>query len=714
MHSSSPSSGRTILFTLIAICATLGGPSLTHGEPVSAGPVTAELITRHESWQPGKEAWIGLRLDHDEGWHTYWKASATGYATSLEWELPEGIEVSEIHWPAPRTYEMAGEVEYVYEDELVLPVRVSVSPEVPAGRRIELRAKADWLACQRVCIPGQADLVTSVPISLDTPAVNEPWVGLFEEWERSHPVEPSSAAVEARREGGHVLLQFSHDAALSSLTYFDEELAIDPKAEQTHTQLAEGRHQLMLRTNPDWEGPIERLRGVLVSEPGFGPEGSERAWKIEVAVTGTGSGEVATPGAASVTSSFTAILGLAFLGGLILNLMPCVFPVIGIKIMGFVNQAGEEKAKIVQHGLVFTLGVLISFWTLALVLILLRAGGQELGWGFQLQSPAFVFFLAMFLFLFGLNMSGLFEVGQGAVGVGSGLTAKSGYTGTFFSGVLATVVATPCAAPFLAPALGAALTLSALNSLLVFTFIALGLALPYLSLSAFPSMIRMLPKPGPWMESFKQFMAFLLYATVAYLLWVLAGQVVEDFGYPETALRGVLLSFVVVATAAWVWGRWGAYHRKRRTRWSAYVIALVIAAGGLAIGYPRATLLSESGEYGPVVWQKWEPGKAEALAEEGRIVYVDFTARWCVTCQTNKTAVFSSDEVLETFHELEVVPLKADWTNRDQDITKALATWGRSAVPFNLVYRPDTGKPEELPEILTPGIVLRAIRGSDK
>jgi len=401
---------------------------------------------------------------------------------------------------------------------------------------------------------------------------------------------------------------------------------------------------------------------------------------------------------------------------LILNLMPCVFPVIGIKIMGFVNQAGEARRKVAQHGLTFTAGVLVSFWMLAGLLILLRSGGEQLGWGFQLQDPVFVFFLAGFLLVFALNMSGVFEFGTSAMGVGSQLSSKSGLAGSFFSGVLATVVATPCAAPMLAPALGAALRLNPLPSLGLFTIIALGLSTPYLLLSVFPGLLKHLPRPGAWMESFKQGMAFLLYATVGYLVWILVGQMVEDQGFLPDALLGTLLGLVLLAVASWIFGRWAAPHRPTSARRMGLAIALLVAVGGIYLGYPQPAFdadASATSDAPPVSWEKWEPGKAAALAAEGKLVYVDFTARWCATCQVNKKAVFTSAEVRRYFAAHEVVALKADWTNHDPAIAEALAAFDRAAVPFNLIYAPGQAEPRTLPELLTPGVVLEALRDAD-
>jgi thiol:disulfide interchange protein DsbD len=445
---------------------------------------------------------------------------------------------------------------------------------------------------------------------------------------------------------------------------------------------------------------------VLTSETGWQADPALRGLRIDVPLSETPA--VAAPSAspstvrsplpATAVVSLPAPLLLAFVGGLILNLMPCVFPVLGIKILGFVQQAGADRRKVVTHGLVFASGVLLSFWMLAGLLAVLRAGGSQIGWGFQLQSPAFVFALAAVMLVFALNMSGLFEFGLSAMGAGAGLQMKSGFTGSFFTGVLATVVATPCSAPFLAPALGAALALSTFESFVVFTAIALGLSLPYLLLSAFPGAVKLLPRPGAWMETFKQFMAFPLYATVGYLVWVLAGQVNEN------GLLTVFFGLVLIAMGIWVYGRWRAPGASPGRARFGLVGGAVLLVLGAWTGWPQPPAPTE------VAWEPWSAERVAQLRAEGRPVYVDFTARWCATCQANKKLVFGSDEVRRVLAEKKFATLRGDWTNRDSKITAELERWGRSAVPFDLVYLPGRPEPLELPELLTAGIVLDAVR----
>lgn len=691
----------TILILPLVMLVPTGTTSVSaqSSERLRDQRVEAVLVSEVTSIRPGEPFRVGLLLDHDPGWHTYWKSSATGYATSIQWDLPEGFSAGPIEWPVPEVYTFQDWIEYVYSGEVLLVVTITPPGELEPGT-VDLRFAADWLMCEQVCIPGGIQSVLSLPVMNAPPATSRTWAEAFARHERSSPEASGEWSLSAWQEPSGTLLMLAGQDLPAEGIFFDETGAFNPASGLQPVSRDES--SLRWRLIPqDASVPVERIGGVI----GFGRADGGKPLLVDVTV-----GEPAAPVDPESSSSLAGILLLAFVGGLILNLMPCVFPVLGIKIMGFVGQSGESRKKVVGHGLVFSLGVLLSFWTLAIVLVLLRSGGAQLGWGFQLQSPGFVLALTLLLFAFGLNMSGLFEVGQSAIGVGSSLTARSGLAGSFFSGVLATVVATPCAAPFLAPALGAALTLPIAASLLVFTFIAIGLALPYLVLSSFPVLINRLPRPGPWMETFKQAMSFLLYATVAYLLWVLAGQLTDAGGYGGFALLKVLLSLVILAIALWIYGRWAAYHRPRRVRLTGLLAAGLLAIGSVVLGLSGTQ--PTTGDAEALQWEKWEPGKGAQLAAQGQVVYVDFTARWCVTCQTNKAAVFSSDKVRQLIRDKKVVLLKADWTNRDERISRRLSEFGRSAVPFNLVFGPALDEPLVLPELLTPGIVIEALEAA--
>lgn len=403
----------------------------------------------------------------------------------------------------------------------------------------------------------------------------------------------------------------------------------------------------------------------------------------------------------SVERSFLGYLVFAFIGGLILNVMPCVFPVLGIKIMNVVEQAGADKKQVLLHGLAYTLGILLCFWGLGGLVIAL---GKT--WGFQLQSPSFVYGLCVFFLIFGLNMAGLFEIGASAVGVGADLQARHGFSGSFFSGLLATVVATPCSAPFLGSALGYTVTLPALQAMLMFTMIGLGLASPFLVLSLIPSLVSALPRPGAWMESFKQAMSFLLFGTVAFLAWVLTGMIEGQ------ALLFLLFSLVIIALGCWIYGRWSLPHKPARTRLIAVLLTFACLVGGMTFGWPTVekSAASEAGHLeSGLAWESWSPEKAEKLRAEGKAVYIDYTAKWCFTCQVNKR-VYKDAALQKLIADKQIVLLKADWTNEDPRITKALSDLGKAAVPVNVLYLPGKADPVILPELLSVNNVSDAFR----
>jgi thiol:disulfide interchange protein len=436
---------------------------------------------------------------------------------------------------------------------------------------------------------------------------------------------------------------------------------------------------------------VQAGRGVLT--PVAGEPVSEPRSSGEALHTGH-TFSAAAYGAASHTL-FVMTLS-ALLGGLVLNLMPCVFPVLGIKILGFVHEEASNRRRVRLHGLTFALGVLLSFWALAGFLTVLRASGKHLGWGFQLQSAGFVYCLVVVMLIFGFSLSGVFEFGWQLAGLGTSVKRK-GYSGSFCSGVLAAVVATPCSAPFLAPALGAALVLPSTQSFLVVSTIAAGFSMPYLLLSIFPEAIKVLPKPGRWTETFKQAMAFPLYASAGYLIWVLTGQTTGS------SLLTALLSLVVIAMACWIYGRYAKADASKRHALVGVIGSLSLFALGLHMGWPRLAATDD------IVWEPWSAERVGQLRASDQAVFVDFTARWCATCQVNKTVVFGSDDVKRYFKSKNIATLEADWTNQNPQITAELAKWGRAAVPFNLVYLPGQAEPSVLPEVLTPGTVLKAV-----
>jgi thiol:disulfide interchange protein len=449
--------------------------------------------------------------------------------------------------------------------------------------------------------------------------------------------------------------------------------------------------------------PFRELKASLELKTGASPVADasqaqvfEKLPKAPVATT--------SPSKTVPQGSIAWFLLLGFLGGLILNIMPCVFPVLALKVTSVVSQAQDDRGKVLIHGIAYTLGVFVTFWALDGVLIFLREAGHSQGWGFQFQSPWFNFVVVLIMMIFGLNMAGLFEVGVSATSAGSELTSKSGYAGSFFSGLFATVVATPCTAPLLANALPVALSLPALPSLGFFTVIGLGLAFPYLLLGIFPSLLKLLPRPGVWMESFKQAMAFPMLGAAAYFTWVLLGLVSEDNG------RDLLIGLVVIALAFWIYGRWSVISKPTPVRVRAVIFALVFFVFGIWWAHPQAAPAkgSTSVNAGEVVWKEWSPELVADLRRQKKPVYIDFTARWCATCQVNHR-VYSDATLAQDFNKRGVTLLKADWTKPDPRIEKALDELGESAVPVNVLYVPGREKPIILPKTLTVSNVQAAL-----
>ncbi len=654
---------RRLLIFAVLICTELIFPRSVDAQ----SHVKASLVSTVTTVQPGQPFTVALRLEHQPHWHTYWINPGTGYPTSITWKLPDGWETSDIQWPVPSLIKDSSGaiVGYGYEGITYLPVTLKPPASLRPGETIRLAASADWLMCDAVCVPGKADVGLTLSVAATagelrpTPAATE-----MAEFAQPQPL-ATIVKVTSIRADKQVTLTLAGVGTLKEPHFFSEDGFIQYDGQQAVQTTIDGL-TLTLRISDSAESATKNLTGVLAYTDSHGKAQGFRidAPLSSLAVTAptfqsTISSQKNSKNSQSALSrtSFLSTLALAFVGGLILNLMPCVFPVLGIKILGFVNQAGSDRAKVTMHGVVFTLGVLLSFWTLAGVLAVFRAGGDQLG------------------------------------------QMKQGYGGSFFTGVLATVVATPCSAPFLAPALGAALSLPAAASFAVFTTIAIGLSIPYLLLSIFPQAVRVLPRPGAWMETFKQVMAFPLYATVAYLVWVLASQT-TDYG-----LLYALLGLTLVAMSAWLYGRYCAPNAKPvRVRFG-LIGALALLVLGTLIGYPLKPTSTE------ISWEKWSPEAVANATASGKTVYVDFTARWCFTCQTNKKVVFGSDDVRRALRDEGVVLLKADWTSSDPLITAELAKWNRSAVPFNLVYKPGQIEPKVLPELLTPSVVLNAIKG---
>ncbi|MEZ5276135.1 MAG: protein-disulfide reductase DsbD family protein [Opitutaceae bacterium] len=692
--------------------------------PVKTDHVTAELVAESTSIQPGLPFWVGVRLEMIDHWHTYWtNPGDAGLGTSLTWTLPEGFTAGPIIWPTPQRIPLEPLVSYGYEGEVLLMVRIDPPPTLPRVESVDLKVRADWLACHDVCIPGGADLSLVLPVTSGPPTADPAWEGLFAQTRESLPLEGVGWPVALSPEGDdlrlEVMLPEGAEVDPSGVFFFNAtDSVIEPAAPQVVT-FKDGRLSLLLKPAVYAAGPVNAVDGVLFASGGFGAVIPGQAVAIAASIEGPADAiplPVASVAYEDLSGkkriSLPVAVAAALLGGLILNLMPCVFPVLSIKILSFVQQAGEDRSRILRHGLVFALGVLVSFWVLAGLLIALRAGGQQLGWGYQLQSPLFIIAIAAVLFLLSLSLLGVFEIGGSLIGVGAS-ARTSGYAGSFMTGVLATIVATPCTAPFMGSALAFALTEPAVVSLTVFTALGLGMAGPYVILSAVPALLRFLPRPGAWMETFKQLMAFPLLATVIWLAWVLGLQVGMD------GIARFLFGLLAIAIAAWIYGRWNTLVRSTPVRLAARFSALVFLVAGLYVASTGTRMAAGSAiptsqaAPGEITWLPYDAQQLEELKNGPDPVFLDFTAAWCLTCKANELVVFRSDEVKKVFREKGIVGMKGDWTTRNPEITRALAQFGRTGVPLYVYFAGDGAAPVLLPEILNPGIVLDVIRGGN-
>ncbi|MGA2889890.1 MAG: thioredoxin family protein [Terracidiphilus sp.] len=688
------------LIFVISLLVAAGLPSFAASSSADAAHLHVQLVFRKAEVSPGSGDHGGLYFKLEPGWHVYWKNPGdSGEPPHIHWTLPDGVTAGPLQFTAPKRLPLGPLMDFGYEDEVLFPFRLEFAKSVKLGTTV-LHAKVDWLVCREVCIPGKADLEVDRKILATSPTA-EPDDGPGAEiWKRLAVLLP-----DALPPGDRVLFQPTMEGFRLSIEAGQRELSatffpsdqdiLDNPAPQKFTPTANG-FVLDLKKDANLSANPAQLKGVLELSGG-------RAYEIAAlpGIAATGS-----PGLSWLTLLRTS--GLAFLGGLLLNLMPCVFPVLFLKGLALVNSGNEERAKLRVHGLVYAAGILVSFWALVGVLLGLRAAGATLGWGFQFQSPVFLALMAGLLFFLGLSLAGQFEIGLTLTSAGGSLAAKQGYAGSFFTGVLAVVVATPCTAPFMGAAIGYALSASAAVTFAVFTALALGLAAPYVALTLQPAWTRLLPKPGAWMEVLRQVVSVPIFATVIWLAWVLAQ------AYGASVLAALLASFLLLAIAGWFLGRWPA------KRWATSIAALIVL-GVIALAFFGQKFVSdsagksrqpESRGLDSAAASDWEPWSAETVScyqAEGRPVFVDFTASWCLSCQVNERVAFGQPEVMQAFQSANVALLRADWTRHDEAITQALTSLGRSGVPAYALYVPGQSEPQLLPEVLTPGIVTDAL-----
>ena len=676
--------------------------------PVQAAHMQAELVSETRAIAPGQTVWLAVGQKIERGWHTYWRNPGdAGEPTRLAWTLPAGWKAGEIAWPAPNRLPVGPLMDYGYQGEVLLPVALTAPAAAQPGSTAKLGVVADMLVCAETCVPTQAALDLDLPVvaapapkdSQAAPKIARALAATPQRAELSAVFQPGPDGVALAVTGPAVKAADKADAYF----YPYASTAIVHARPQAVEQGPDG---LTLTLSPGFDftrgQPPATLAGVLVVDgqameiaatPGAPPAGA------------SGLGPPA-PRAAGLQLLPAAVL--AFFGGLLLNLMPCVFPVLAMKAANLAERA-SERAAARRHGLAFGAGVLAAFWGLVGALLALKAAGTAVGWGFQLQSPPIVAGLSLLMLAVALNLSGVFEVGQSLQGAGAGLATRQGLAGAFFTGALAVVVAAPCTAPFMAPALGWALTRDAAAALAVFAALGLGFAAPFVGAAFAPGLLARLPRPGPWMDVLRKALAFPMFGTAAWLVWVLAVQ-----AGPEGLAR-VLAASVLLALAAWLFG-WAQRRVAEGGRPAALLAASALAAAvalaaALWPGYaPPAASASGADAQAVVPSEPWSPERVAAAHAAGKPVLADFTAAWCVTCQVNERVALSTQPVADAFRRTGAVYLKGDWTRKDPAIAAELARHGRAGVPLYLVYGARSGDGVVLPQILTEGLVVRALQ----
>jgi thiol:disulfide interchange protein/DsbC/DsbD-like thiol-disulfide interchange protein len=687
---------RKILFAGVLLIGML--VSVVHGEVVTQAHTEVELVSEVKSIQPGSKFWIGLRMKHEPEWHTYWKNPGdSGLATSIDWRLPPSLKAGPILWPLPSKIVVPLLISYGYEGETLLPIEFEMTSSGSSVQEVEIAATVKWLACKESCVPGKAQLHLTLPVSKDAPLPDERWLTLFSNARNQLPLKQSNFEIHAQRCGENLCFEFvssgAIEEALSGVEFFpDDAHLIQHAAKQIWMKQGKGA-VLSVPLVSGVKFP-DRVSGVLISEKGWRGPDSEKALEIDLKIEKEGK---------TTSSSPIFYFLLAFLGGMILNLMPCVLPVLSLKILGFIHQAEESALKPYWHGLMYSFGVILSFWILAGVMIFFRSAGEEIGWGFQLQSQPFLIGLIFVFFVMALNFFGVFEIGYSLANVGNRSSAR-GLSGAFFGGVLATLVATPCTAPFMGTALGFAVSQSYAVAFGVFSFLGAGMAMPYFLLTLFPKLLRFLPKPGPWMNTLKQFFGFILLATV---IWMLSILTLQAEGFTAT---GVLFGLWFAGMALWIFGRGvNPETSLKRKIISVWIASLLFGAGLYQSGLFSSAKMTGS-ESARLDWQPYSEESFQRALSTGKPVFIDFTAAWCLTCQVNERVALNSREVVQKFMELEIIPLKADWTSRNPEITQALSRYGRNSIPLYVLYGKKGESPVILPEVITPGMVLENLK----
>ncbi|MGZ3632949.1 MAG: protein-disulfide reductase DsbD family protein [Parachlamydiaceae bacterium] len=695
---------RTLCFILTLLCHSI---AFGAEQPTEENPVTFELFLENQEIQADRPFTVAIQMHVAKGWHSYWKNPGdSGMPIQIHWDLPEGFVVGETQWPLPQRFEVNEMIGYGYEGDATFLTKITPPKNLNLAGAPPLKLSLEWLVCSdSMCLPGDQD----VSLTLTNAATSTP-----EFFSNARALIPQkNPTLSAKRHQDFIEIQWEGTTSFTQATFYPE----SKKVVDETTSPTLNAQSLMVKIEPSGEFPTS-LAGVLHLQK----DGTSEIWDVNLSLENSqdasliGLADLDKPAIAQQAINDDAIsLPLAFLfafvGGLLLNLMPCVLPVISLKILSFVKMAGQNRRTTLYHGLAFFCGVIASFWVLAGAMLLLQSYGHAVGWGFQLQEPFFVGLLSALLLLFALSFFGVFELGTSLTslaGQAQPTKANSALFGSFCSGILATAVATPCSGPFLGSAIGFAFTLPPILALAIFTVLGIGMALPYVLLSAFPSLLRFLPKPGAWMITFKEMMGFAMLTTVLWLLWVFGAQT------GNIPLFILLFALLVISFAAWIYGHFCSIVCGKTSQIVGTIVSLVLVAGSLyAIHTASSSSLIELDQSSTeaianadIDWEAFSPARVEELKEQGTPILIDFTAKWCLICQVNHL-VLCNAEVTQKMREKNVVKMKADWTRKDATITQALQAFGRNAVPlYVLIKRDGTEAHEILPQVLTTEIVI--------